>query len=238
MPPSRLLLFEGMLRVLAEQGVAARDVDSVLEVGCSLGYLLRHLELNHFGRAQTLDGVDIDAYAIEVGQRQLEQERSRVRLLRGDSRELPQLLGDRTYDVTLCAGVLMYLAPADATAVVAEILGRTRQLAVFAGLARFVVARNEAIRGPVNLFRPEYGAIWLAQKLNDENFAMKLRMAQLGRFTGFEALNFADGKRNMLEIRDMVSAEFGPMDPAVLEEYFRMLEKVGVVTISPAQGTR
>ena len=134
-PPSRLLLFEGMLRVLAEQGVAARDVDSVLEVGCSLGYLLRHLELNHFGRAQTLDGVDIDAYAIEVGQRQLEQERSRVRLLRGDSRELPQLLGDRTYDVTLCAGVLMYLAPADATAVVAEILGRTRQLAVFAGLA-------------------------------------------------------------------------------------------------------
>lgn len=105
-------------------------------------------------------------------------------------------------------------------------------------LARLVVARNEAIRGPVNLFRPEYGAIWLAQKLNDENFAMKLRMAQLGRFTGFEALNFADGKRNMLEIRDLVSAEYGPMDPAVLEEYFRMLEKVGVVTISPAQGTR
>jgi len=42
----------------------------------------------------------------------------------------------------------------------------------------------------------------------------------------------------MLEIRDLVSAEYGPMDPAVLEEYFRMLEKVGVVTISPAQGTR
>ena len=105
-------------------------------------------------------------------------------------------------------------------------------------LARLVVTRNESIRGPVNLFRPEYGAIWLAQKLNDENFAMKLRMARLGRFTGFEALNFADGKRNMLEIRDLVSAEYGPMDPAVLEEYFRMLERVGVVTIAPAQGTR
>jgi hypothetical protein len=105
-------------------------------------------------------------------------------------------------------------------------------------LAKLVVARNESVRGPVNLYRPEYGAIWLAQKLNDENFATKLRMAQLGRFTGFEALNFADGKRNLLEIRDLVSAEYGPMDPAVLEEYFRMLEKVGVVTISPAQGTR
>ena len=105
-------------------------------------------------------------------------------------------------------------------------------------LSRFVVTRNESVRGPVNLFRPEYGAIWLAQKLNDENFAMKLRMAQEGRFTGFEALNFADGKRTMLEIRDLVSAEYGPMDPPVLEEYFRMLEKVGVVTIAPAQGTK
>jgi hypothetical protein len=105
-------------------------------------------------------------------------------------------------------------------------------------LSRLVVTRNESVRGPVNLFRPEYGAIWLAQKLNDENFAMKLRMAQKGRFTGFEALNFADGKRTMLEIRDLVSAEFGPMDPPVLEEYFRVLEKVGVVTIAPAQGTK
>jgi hypothetical protein len=105
-------------------------------------------------------------------------------------------------------------------------------------IAKLVVTRSDAIRGPVNLFRPEYGAIWLAQKLNDENFAMKLRMAQQGRFTAFEALNFADGKRNMLEIRDLVSAEFGPMDPSVLEEYFRTLEKVGVVTISPAPGTR
>ncbi len=103
-------------------------------------------------------------------------------------------------------------------------------------LSRLIVTRNESIRGPVNLFRPEYGAIWLAQKLNDENFAMKLRMAQKGRFTGFEALNFANGKRTMLEIRDLISAEYGPMDPSVLEEYFRMLEKVGVVTMSTAQG--
>src|SRR4029079_16293196 len=37
-------------------------------------------------------------------------------------------------------------------------------------LSKFVVTRNDSIRGPVNLFRPEYGAIWLAQKLNDEDF--------------------------------------------------------------------
>jgi len=100
-------------------------------------------------------------------------------------------------------------------------------------LDAIVVTRNEKIRGPVNLFRPEYGAIWLAQKVNDPNFAMKLKIAQLGRFTGFEALNFVDGRRTLLDIRDMVSAEYGPIDAEVIDEYFRFLAKVGVVSLSP-----
>ena len=103
-------------------------------------------------------------------------------------------------------------------------------------LAGFVVTRNGNVRGPVNLYRPEYGAIWLAEKLDDVNFAAKLRMAQEGRFTGFEALNFVNGKRNMLEIRDLASAEYGPLAPDVVEEYFRILEKAGVVSIAPAPG--
>jgi aminopeptidase YwaD len=104
-------------------------------------------------------------------------------------------------------------------------------------LDAMVVTRNEQIRGPVNLYRPEYGAIWLAQKVNDPNFATKLKMAQLGRFTGFEALNFVDGRRTLLEIRDMVSAEYGPIDPDVIDEYFRFLAGVGVVSLSTAPAT-
>jgi hypothetical protein len=99
-------------------------------------------------------------------------------------------------------------------------------------LATLVPKRNEAIRGPVNLFRPEYGAIWLAQKVGDENFLTKVRLASRGRFVPYEALNFVDGKRNLLDIRNAVSAEYGPMDPTEVEEYFRFLEKAGVVTIS------
>jgi aminopeptidase YwaD len=95
-----------------------------------------------------------------------------------------------------------------------------------------VVRRNESICGPVNLFRPEYGAIWLAQKVHDPAFAAKLRIAGLGRFTGFEALNFVDGRRTLLDIRDLVSAEYGPIEPAVIEEYFRFLADVGVVSLS------
>jgi hypothetical protein len=100
-----------------------------------------------------------------------------------------------------------------------------------------VVRRNESIRGPVNLFRPEYGAIWLAQKVNDPAFAAKLRIAQLGRFTGFEALNFVDGRRTLLDIRDLVSAEYEPIEPAIIEEYFRFLAGVGVVSLSSTGST-
>jgi len=105
-------------------------------------------------------------------------------------------------------------------------------------LSTLTVKRNEKIRGPVNLFRPEYGAIWLAEQTGDDNFASKLKITALGRFTAYEALNFVDGKRNLLEIRDLTSGEFGAIDPAAIEEYFRFLERVGVVSISSAKDAR
>ena len=44
-------------------------------------------------------------------------------------------------------------------------------------------------------------------------------------------LNFADGTRNLLQIRDAVAAEYGPAPLDELEEYFRLLESVGVVEL-------
>ena len=42
-------------------------------------------------------------------------------------------------------------------------------------------------------------------------------------------MNFADGKRNAQEIRDAVSAEYGPVPLEMVVEYLRALEKIGVV---------
>lgn len=42
-----------------------------------------------------------------------------------------------------------------------------------------------------------------------------------------EARLFADGKRSILDIRDAVSAEFGPQDTGKFIEFFRGLEKAG-----------
>jgi aminopeptidase YwaD len=50
-----------------------------------------------------------------------------------------------------------------------------------------------------------------------------------GEEYAYEVLNFADGKRNTQEIRDSVSAEYGPVSLELVVEYLRALEKIGLV---------
>jgi SAM-dependent methyltransferase len=134
--PSRLVLFDDLHRVLSERGVRPeQDVRSVLEVGCSMGYLLRHAEEHLFAGAEVLEGFDIDAYAVREGAEELRRAGSRVRLEQGDMAELPRLAAGRTFDVVLCAGVLMYLRQEDAARVVREMLAHCGGLVVLAGLA-------------------------------------------------------------------------------------------------------
>jgi aminopeptidase YwaD len=45
----------------------------------------------------------------------------------------------------------------------------------------------------------------------------------------YELLNFVDGKRNIIQIRNAVSAEFQPLPLDAVEEYFRALEKAGII---------
>ena len=45
----------------------------------------------------------------------------------------------------------------------------------------------------------------------------------------YEVLSLVDGKRTAREIRDVVSAEYGPVDVALVVEYLRALETAGVV---------
>jgi hypothetical protein len=50
-----------------------------------------------------------------------------------------------------------------------------------------------------------------------------------GEEYAYEVLNFADGKRNSQEIREAVSAEYGPVPLELVVEYLRALEKIGVI---------
>ncbi len=97
-------------------------------------------------------------------------------------------------------------------------------------VSELVPARTPLVRGPVNFFRPEYGRDWMIEKTGDPGFADKVRLAKRGHYYLYETLNFADGRRTLAEIGAAVGAEYGPAPLEEIEEYFRLLERVGVVS--------
>jgi hypothetical protein len=50
-----------------------------------------------------------------------------------------------------------------------------------------------------------------------------------GEEYAYEVLNFANGKRNVQQIRDAVSAEYGPVPLELVAEYLAGLEKMSIV---------
>lgn len=133
--PARELLLADVASLIS----SAPPVRSVLDAGCSAGYLLRALEIGALGglllRGPLL-GFDVDRAALARGRRYLSVAGSRARLIAGDIRcPPPEARG--CFDLVFCAGVLMYLPEAQARAVVARLLGQARRLLVLSGPAWF-----------------------------------------------------------------------------------------------------
>jgi hypothetical protein len=84
--------------------------------------------------AATLEGIDIDRYAIDSGNNYLREIRSRVELRCADMSDLEEVLGDREYDLIVCTGVLMYLEQKRAAEVLGAMLRHSHVVAL-AGLA-------------------------------------------------------------------------------------------------------
>jgi hypothetical protein len=85
-------------------------------------------------------------------------------------------------------------------------------------------------RGPVTVFGSDY--------VNDRTPTAGLAPPKILRYEGlwgggeeyaYEVLNFADGLLDAQQIRDRVSAEYGPIPLDLVVEYLRTLEKVGLV---------
>ncbi len=96
------------------------------------------------------------------------------------------------------------------------------------GLLKF--KRNPMPRGPLAVFGYDY--------FEDHAKAAGVKEPKLLSYEGlwgggeeyaYEILNFAGGKRNAQEIRDAVSAEYGPVPVEMVVEYLKALEKIGVV---------
>ncbi len=150
--------FNALVAVIKDLGLdPARDIRSVLEVGCSLGYLLRYLELELFPNAEELVGLDIDGPAIEKGSRYLANAGSRVRLVQGDMEELNSLFGKHTFDFIFATGVLSYLNAIDAAKVVSEMLRRTNKILALLGLT---CASTDSNGLPQSLMSSEHNNQW------------------------------------------------------------------------------
>jgi hypothetical protein len=50
-----------------------------------------------------------------------------------------------------------------------------------------------------------------------------------GEEYAYEALNFADGRRSARQIADELSAEYGPVPPALVFEYLQALKRINVL---------
>jgi len=137
--PTRKMLFEDLQTSLLRRNMDPRGVKSVLEIGCSSGYLLRFMETDLFPAATTFEGIDIDKYAIEKGEAYLRGCASKIRLVCADMVDLDHISGGRKYDVILCAGVLMYVRERAAADVVRSMLNACSGLVAIANPAHPVI---------------------------------------------------------------------------------------------------
>jgi hypothetical protein len=93
-----------------------------------------------------------------------------------------------------------------------------------------VYKRKPEPNGPLAVFGYDY----FAEQAKAAGMATPKLLNYEGLWGGgeeyaYEVLNFADGKRNAQEIRDAVSAEYGPVPLELVAEYLAALEKIGIV---------
>jgi SAM-dependent methyltransferase len=148
---SRLLLFDEIESHLRNRGISPeRDVHSVLDFGCSLGYVLHYAE-NRFPSARCLHGIDIDRHAIEQGKAYLREIGSKAEITIGDAADLETILGEQRFDVVLCCGVLAYFNQVTAQSIIKTLLNHTNLVLGIICLAHPAFDNAELMNSDVRL---------------------------------------------------------------------------------------
>jgi aminopeptidase YwaD len=90
--------------------------------------------------------------------------------------------------------------------------------------SRIVPRRDPELRGPL-------GRGYLEGRLGGE--ARSGELSGMDSRMSYEILNFIDGNRSVLDIRNAVSAEYEPVPVERIKKYIELLAKAGVVNLSP-----
>lgn len=95
-----------------------------------------------------------------------------------------------------------------------------------------IYERNSNIKGPLSVF----GYNYLSDHYGEENTRDIALLNYNGLYGSggeyaYESLNFVNGERSVLAVRNAVSAEFGPIPLEMVEKYLRALASIGIVNI-------
>lgn len=111
-----------------------------------------------------------------------------------------------------------------------KLIGGAQTAAAAGGDGRLIFQRNAKLKGPMGAFGYDY--------FTDHYGAERERSLRLLQFQGqwgsggeyaYEVLNLVNGKRTAQEIRDLVSAMYGPVQLDLVLEYLRALESIRVI---------
>ncbi len=91
-----------------------------------------------------------------------------------------------------------------------------------------VYHRNPDLKGPVSVFGYNYFTDHYAAAADIRLFSHQGLWGGGGDYA-YEALNFVDGSRTVTDIRNALSAEFGPIPEEIVEDYLRALAEIGII---------
>lgn len=109
-------------------------------------------------------------------------------------------------------------------------LGQIAGAAARPATAGVVYRRSASPKGPLTVFGYDY----LNDKLGEEKAKALALLKHEGKRGGggdyaYEALNLVDGHRTLADIRDALSAIYGPVPQDAVAEYMKALESIGLV---------
>jgi hypothetical protein len=111
-----------------------------------------------------------------------------------------------------------------------KLVGEVQSAPVPQGDGRLVFRRNAKLKGPMGAFGYDYFSDHYGA---ERESALRLMQFQGLRASGgaysYEVLNLVNGKRTAQEIRDFVSATYGPIPLDAVVEYLRALESIKVI---------
>ncbi|HWP42692.1 MAG TPA: DUF4910 domain-containing protein [Blastocatellia bacterium] len=86
---------------------------------------------------------------------------------------------------------------------------------------------SRKVKGPMNVYYYDY----VADRASPEDMRAVERISARpkGDILLYEMLNLVDGKRSIQAIRDYLAAAYGPVSIDDVNDYFRVLEKIGVI---------